>query len=223
MKKILLAAVTIAATATAHADVTGGEEKNAEDPTKIITRVGAGWTNSGIRFNGSLGLDEARMINVSITDDGDEWSVGGSWLFDIGILNVDVRKSDFGDGNINTSYSAGTYLPLESQPWGWMPFVTFGYSYNDGETTEDGVKEKVRSHAGYLGMFAIKPINEKWTGIAVVGTTQGQNNYSSYWGGAGISHQLTQSQSINLVGIAVDSSLYGSDQRLNLNYRYEFK
>ena len=46
MKKILLAAATIAATATAHADVTSGEEKNAEDPTKIITRAGAGWTNS---------------------------------------------------------------------------------------------------------------------------------------------------------------------------------
>ena len=58
------------------------------------------------------------MINVSITDDGDEWSVGGSWLFDIGILNVDVRKSDFGDGNINTSYSAGTYLPLREPSMG---------------------------------------------------------------------------------------------------------
>ncbi|GAL10270.1 hypothetical protein JCM19233_1247 [Vibrio astriarenae] len=201
------------------------EEKNPEDPTKIITRVGLGYSNSSLRLSGSLGLDEARMINATITDDASEWSLGGSWLFDAGIVNFDFRKSDFGDGSESTTYSVGTYVPTEEfgfAPWGWMPFITGGYSYNDGHTITDGVKETFSGHSGYLGMFAIKPINDVFTGIAFAGTTQGQNSLSSYWGGGGISYRVNENNSFNAMGVAVDNSIYGSDSRIVFNYRYEF-
>ncbi|WP_420884641.1 hypothetical protein [Vibrio chaetopteri] len=62
------------------------EEKNQEDPTKIVTRVGAGY-NGELTLNGSLGLDEARMISGNINSDASEWRIGGSWLFSKGIVN----------------------------------------------------------------------------------------------------------------------------------------
>ena len=56
------------------------EEKNQEDPTKIVTRLGGGY-NGELTLNGSLGLDEARMVSGNINSDGSEWRIGGSWLF----------------------------------------------------------------------------------------------------------------------------------------------
>ena len=37
-------------------------EKNPEDPTKIVTKLGIGY-NEQFTFSGSIGLDETRMIN----------------------------------------------------------------------------------------------------------------------------------------------------------------
>ncbi|PSW20287.1 hypothetical protein C9I98_09555 [Photobacterium sanctipauli] len=219
-KSILIAALFTSLFTPAFA-----EEKNPEDPTKIITKVGAGYTNSKLTFSGSLGLDEARMMNVTVNDDASEWNVGGSWLFDIGILNFSVRKSDYGEGAVNTSYNIGSFIPTSEfnfTPWSWQPFITFGYSYNDGVSVEDGVEKEIQSHSGYIGGFALKPLNDKWTALAFAGTTQGQNDLSSYWGGGGISHRLSDNHSLNVLGIVVDSSIYGDEQRLNINYRYEF-
>ncbi len=69
------------------------DEKNQEDPTKIITKLGAG-DNDQFTFSGSIGLDEARMINARINDDASEWRIGGSWLFDFGIVNFNVNRND---------------------------------------------------------------------------------------------------------------------------------
>jgi hypothetical protein len=52
-------------------------EKKPEDPTKIITKIGAGY-NGNLVFNASLALDDARKINCNINSDGSEWRIGGS-------------------------------------------------------------------------------------------------------------------------------------------------
>ncbi|MGR5542697.1 hypothetical protein ACPV5V_29525, partial [Vibrio campbellii] len=50
------------------------EEKHHEDPTKIVTKLGVGVSDT-VSVSGSLGLDEARMINARINNDS-EWRIG---------------------------------------------------------------------------------------------------------------------------------------------------
>ncbi|GAL29796.1 hypothetical protein JCM19239_7056 [Vibrio variabilis] len=102
-----------------------------------------------------------------------------------------------------------------------MTFLTGGYNYNDGQTMNDGIIERHSGHSGYIGLFALKPINDKLTAMGVVGTTQGK--HSSYWGGAGASYLINSNNSFNALLVGVDNSLYGSDNRVVVNYRYEFK
>lgn len=47
------------------------EEKHPDDPTKIVTKAGVAY-NEDLQFSGSIGLDEARMINARINADGEE-------------------------------------------------------------------------------------------------------------------------------------------------------
>lgn len=96
------------------------ENKNklADDPTKVITKFGAAYSNNydfddqNISFSGSLALDEARKINVRINDDASEWRVGGSWLFPVGIVNFNFGKNEYTNGADQTNYSVGTFVPL---------------------------------------------------------------------------------------------------------------
>ena len=67
------------------------DEKNPEDPTKIVTRLGAGY-NGELTINGSLGLGKARMISGFINSDASEWRLGGSWLFEKGIVNFNYAS-----------------------------------------------------------------------------------------------------------------------------------
>lgn len=56
-------------------------EKHLDDPTRIMTKVGAGYDGE-LTFNGSIGLDETRMLRGQINADGSQWQLGGSWLFE---------------------------------------------------------------------------------------------------------------------------------------------
>jgi hypothetical protein len=208
-------------------------EKNPEDPTKVITKAGAGFSGDNVTISGSLGLDEARMINATINQDASEWSLGGSWLFDIGILNFNFRKTTYDDDSHNTSYNLGTFVPLsyfDFTPGGWQPFVMGGYSYNDGEIRDHDISVDpngavfipVTSHALYVGAFAFKPWSEHWTTMAFLGTTQGSQDLGIYWAGAGVSYRINKQHSFNLFGMASDSTIYGSEEKLSVNYRYEF-
>ncbi|MGR5269068.1 hypothetical protein ACPV5R_15060 [Vibrio astriarenae] len=96
-------------------------EKNPEDPTKIITKLGVGYSNEKLTLSGNIGLDDARMLNGRINDDGSEWSLGGSWLFDAGIVNFNFRKTTYDDNSTNTSYNLGSYFPLSE--FGFSPSV----------------------------------------------------------------------------------------------------
>ena len=72
--------------ASEKSDIYDNKAKHHEDPTKIVTRAGVGY-NGELTFNGTIGLDDTRKIYGSITASGDEWSLGGSWLFEKGIAN----------------------------------------------------------------------------------------------------------------------------------------
>ncbi|PMH43750.1 hypothetical protein BCU68_12930 [Vibrio sp. 10N.286.49.B3] len=219
------------------------DEKNPEDPTKIITKVGVGYSNEKATISGSLGLDDARMVNATINQDASEWSLGGSWLFDAGILNFNFRKTTYDDDSHNTSYNLGSFIPLsyfDFTPGGWQPFITGGYSYNKGEiknydyvspvatieplefTAQTNEFNEMSNHAVYLGAFAFKPWNEHWTTMAFLGTTQGSKDMSVYWAGIGASYRINKHNSFNIFGVASDSSIYGGEEKLSVNYRYEF-
>ncbi len=86
------------------------QEKHHEDPTKIVTKVGAGYSDSAF-VSGSIGLDEARMINARYNETG-EWRLGGSWLFDLGIVNFNFSRTDYENDSYRNNYSIGTYIPL---------------------------------------------------------------------------------------------------------------
>ena len=88
------------------------EEKHPDDPTKVITRVGVSYTND-LTISGSLALDEARKINARTNKDASEWRIGGSWLFDFGILNFNLSRSEYENGGHKNNYSVGTFIPLE--------------------------------------------------------------------------------------------------------------
>jgi hypothetical protein len=113
---------TLAFTAMAGAEE-NARAKLAEDPTQIVTQLGVSYGGSDVRLSGSLGLDSVRKINASTQTDGNEWRIGGSWLFDVGIANFKFRRNEFDNGASQTSYSVGTFFPLSRfgfEPAGWQ-------------------------------------------------------------------------------------------------------
>ncbi|HEY2452421.1 MAG TPA: hypothetical protein VGI71_07340 [Scandinavium sp.] len=119
------------------------QEKSADDPTKVTTKLGVAWSDnydmndSNVAFSGSLALDEARKINLRVNSDATEWRVGGSWLFPIGILNFNFGKNDYPNGASQTNYSVGTFVPLSFfgiEPAGFQIFPMAGYTYNTGDS-----------------------------------------------------------------------------------------
>ncbi|MDL5028900.1 hypothetical protein QR676_16790 [Vibrio sp. TMPB1044] len=208
------------------------EEKNQEDPTKIVTRLGGGY-NGELTLNGSLGLDEARMVSGNINSDGSEWRIGGSWLFNKGIVNFNFKRNQYENDGESTSYNLGTFVPLSVfgvTPWDWQLFPAFGYNYTEGHVTvpihqsmQDGsVLMPIESHGGYLGMLALKPINDRVTLMLGGGGSLGSNNTNNAYLGGGASYRIDKNQSINSYAIFSDSSQYGSRDVLAINYRYEF-
>lgn len=206
------------------------DEKHHEDPTRIVTKLGVGYSDVA-SVSGSLGLDEARMINARVNEEG-EWRLGGSWLFDIGIINFNFSRTDYDDGGHKNNYSVGTYVPLSYfgiEPAGWMVFPTAGYSYNDGELAQpadDGSDEYVMmrstNHAGYIGMFGVRPFEgTKWSMIGLMGVGAGSGGYSSYWGGAGLSYKLNDKASFNMFGILSEDD-FGTNNKLGGSFSYQF-
>lgn len=208
------------------------KEKNPEDPTKIVTKLGAGY-NDQFTFNGSIGIDDTRKVNASINDDGSEWRIGGSWLFDFGIVNFNFNRNEYDDGAHNKGYSVGTFIPLSYfgfTPGGWQIFPMAGYNYTNGEVfapEQDEVDDngaifmKNTSHGAYLGAFAIKPLSEQWTLMAFGGGAKGSSNYSSHWFGGGISYRITKNQSVNTYAFVSDNN-YGKNEKIGFSYTYEF-
>lgn len=208
------------------------QEKHHEDPTKIVTKAGFAYSE-GLKFSGSIGLDDARMINGRINADGDEWRVGGSWLLPMGILNFNFSRTEFDNDAYKNNYSIGTFVPLsyfDIAPMGWQIFPMAGYSYNDGEFAvrdesnieNDYVLMPASSHGGYIGAFALKPLTQNWSMMTFGGASRGSDSYSGYWGGAGASYKISEAQSFNFFGIIADDD-FGKTNKLGASYTYEFK
>ncbi|MGL6314271.1 hypothetical protein [Vibrio sp. WXL103] len=207
-----------------------GEEKHHEDPTRIVTKAGIGISDT-VTLSGSLGLDDARMLSARISDNS-EWRIGGSWLFDIGIVNFNFSKTDYDNDSYRNNYSVGTYVPLtyfDIQPAGWMLFPMAGYAYNDGKQAVpsddidgDYVLMRSSSHGGYLGMFGVRPIaNTKWSVMSFGGAGAGSNSYSSHWVGAGVSYKVNDNLSFNSFGY-YSSDDFGSLNKFSGSFTYQF-
>lgn len=210
---------------------TSADEKNPENPTKIVTKLGVGYSDQ-FTISGSIGLGKVRMINARINDDASEWRIGGSWLFDFGIINFNFNRNEYDNDAHANGYSIGTFIPLshfDIAPGGIQIFPMAGYNYTDGEVAmpdgesgNDGfILIPNTTHGAYLGALALKPLNDKWTLMCVVGGAKGTDDYSSYWFAGGMSYKITQNQSCNLYGFMSDSD-YGDTQKISLSYTYEF-
>lgn len=208
------------------------EEKNQEDPTKIVTRVGAGY-NGDLTLNGSLGLDESRMVSGNINSDGSEWRIGGSWLFSKGIVNFNFKKNQYDSGGDSTSYNLGTFVPLSAfgvSPAGWQLFPAFGYNYTEGRTVistghsyqDTPLMMPIKSHGGYVGMLALKPMRNGLTLMLGGGGSAGSNNTNNAYLVGGVSYRIDSHQSVNGLAAVSNSSQFGSKDTYSINYRYEF-
>lgn len=188
------------------------EQKHHEDPTRILTRVGVGYDGQ-LTFNGTLGLDETRMIRGQINEDASEWQLGGSWLFEKGILNVYMN----GHEQRNT-YSIGTFVPLNKlgvDTGKWQVFPMAGANFVEGK------KGNSNSTGAYVGGFVIRPINEHWSVLAYSGISAGSSDYLGVWGGVGASYKITSKQSIRLMASYSEDS-YRTDNKVSISYSYEF-
>lgn len=224
--KLLIAILALSCSASLHA-----EDKHHEDPTKIVTKAGIAY-NEELKFSGSIGLDEARMINARINADGDEWRVGGSWLLPLGIVNFNFSRSEYDNDAYKNNYSIGTFVPLSYfgfEPYGWQLFPMAGYSYNDGEVAyfddtsvdSDYVLMPTSTHGGYLGAFGLKPINDQWSLLAFGGGSMGSDDYFGYWAGLGASFKISEAQSFNLFSIFAEDD-FGENNSVGVSYTYEF-
>ncbi len=205
-------------------------EKLADDPTKVITRIGAGYNNT-LKFNGSLAFGEKHKISTNFNTDLSEWRVGGSALFDVGIVNFNLSRNEYDDGGTKNNYSVGTFMPIDAFDTGeWLVFGMAGVNYNQGETTQEQehftpyqeeIMHQSTNYGGYLGTLLLRPITERWTFKAFGGLGRGSNDYENYWLGAGMSYKMPKQQTINVSYITSEDS-FGSQSRLGVNYTLEF-
>lgn len=208
------------------------EEKHHEDPTKVITKLGVGYSDV-LTVSGSLALDAVRKVNGNINEDGSEWRVGGSWLFDFGIVNFSFGHSKYDSGGGKDNYSIGTFLPLNAlgvDTGKWMIFPSAGLNHNkteffreeEIETVDELVLHQNTSNGAYIGCMALRPITQYWTLLMIAGGGIGSNDYSNVFGGIGMSYKVNGQHSLNAYNFGSKDD-YGSISKLVVNYTYEFK
>ncbi len=207
-------------------------EKNPEDPTKVTTKLGLGY-NGEFVLSGALSVDAVRKINARINEDGSEWRIGGSWLFNFGIVNFNFSRTDYDNDAYKNSYSIGTFVPMSAlgvSTGQWQVFPMAGFNHNEGKNYVESVEPELSenfvllpnsSDGGYIGAFVLRPLNEQWTFLSFLGGSKGSNSYSGTWGGVGISYRLTDKQSMNSFAF-ISNDDYGQVEKLSISYTYEF-
>ncbi len=226
-------ATPVLADKQSQADVSiGAAERHHEDPTKVITKLALGY-NEDLTLSGAISLDEVRKLNANINEDGSNWKVGGSWLFKHGIVNFNIRHSEFDHGAKKDGYSIGTFIPLTSfdvKPFDIEIFPMAGLSKNEGDMAvknQDTPLEQsyvllpTSSIGGYIGYFAFRPMTEKWTALSFGGLSKGSDDYNGHWYGVGASYKIDAHQSFNTYMFASDDD-FGSDEKIGFTYSYEF-
>ena len=251
-KRALIVFALLPSIAVSQGNTENSDGKLAEDPTRIRTKVGISYTdnfdfdNAGAKVDLSLALDAIRKINFKIDNEALEWSVGGSWLFDFGILNFNVGRSEYTETNTTQNrYNIGTFVPLSSfgfTPAGIQLFPMAGLSYNDGDIIcEDNdthaecadisfkldsnglpiaVETPLSNYGGYVGIFGLRPVGKKTTLMGGIGTTVASDDYLSIWGGVGVSYSFNKQNSLNIMASLSDSD-FGRNEQISLNYKYQ--
>ncbi len=167
-------------------------DKAPDDPTKIVTKAGLSYSDE-IAVSGSLAVGTKFKFNGRTTESG-QWSLGGSYLFPVTILTFAAGKRELDDGVMQTQYSLGGYVSLAQLgvPSGkWQLFVPFGYQYTTGEQPvtetdmQDGIPVEASSSSGYVGLFALRPLNRHLSFLASASLSRGTRDYSgtSVYGG----------------------------------------
>lgn len=221
-------AALFAFTASSGWAQTALSEKMSDDPTKIVTKIGIRYSDFGTVF-GSIAFGPVTKINVSVSED-DQWRVGGSYLFDFGIVNVSASDQELESGVTQTQYAIGTFMPLVAvgiQPGGWLMFAAAGANYTEGDIGNidfdfaDAFPVEVSSKGGYLGLLGLKQLSERWViktgGVLSVGS----NNYSGFGIGVGVTFNAKPDDSISLFGSYIDNT-FGQRDLVGVSYTREF-
>ncbi|MTH78240.1 hypothetical protein GL286_10900 [Paracoccus aestuariivivens] len=204
------------------------EEKAAEDPTKIATKLGVGYSDE-LAISGSLAFGDKAKLNARISESG-QWSVGASYLFPVAILTFSAAKTEFDNGTVQTRYSLGGFVPitkLGAETGQWQVFVPFGYTYAHGETSvselelSENMTVDVSSNSIYLGLFGIRPINAKMTFLSGVNVTKGTEGFKGISMAAGVSYHVTKKDTLAMYRGYIDNS-FGEKKKLGISYKREF-
>jgi len=206
----------------------GEEEKAAEDPTKISTRVGAAYAGE-LSASGSLAIGPRFKINGRVARSG-QWSLGASYLLPVAILTFAAGRSELDTGVKQTRYSLGGFVPLNSlglQTGKWQVFVPFGYSYTNSRQpvtdldVQDGIPMQISSNSGYVGLFTIRPLTQRMTLMAGGNFTKGTHGFSGYAVAGGVSYHLGPNDTVAVRASHIDNT-FGQKQRIGVSYQHEF-
>lgn len=204
------------------------DEKAAEDPTKIATKVGIAYAGE-LSASGSVAIGPKLKLNGRIAESGN-WSLGASYLFPVAILTFAAGRSEFESGVEQTRFSLGGFVPLN--PLGvktgkWQLFVPFGYTYTNGKLPvtdidqQEGIPIQTSSNSAYVGLFTLRPLNARLTLLAGANLTKGTNDFSGVAAVGGVSYHLTERDTVAFRASYVDNS-FGQKSRLGISYQHEF-
>ena len=203
-------------------------EQLADDPTKIITKLGVRYTED-LSISGSVAFGPVSKINASYSETG-EWSLGGSYLFNFGIVNVAASRKDLDNGTSQTQYSLGTFVPLSAlgaQTGQWQLFPMAGVNYVEGTaidvdtTLSNDIPVATSSKGGYLGVMGLRPLSDKWVFRGVLVGSAGSDNYSGYTIGGGFSYMITKRDRVSAFASYIDNS-FGTRDVVGISYSREF-
>ena len=226
--KVLVVVVALAFYASAASAQETSVEKLSDDPTKVVTKIGARYSDFGTVF-GSIAFGPVTKVNLSISEGG-QWRIGGSYLFDFGIVNVSASEQDLDSGVTQTQYAIGTFVPLVAlgiQPGGWLLFPAAGANYTEGDASGidfdfgDAFPTEISSKGGYVGLLGLKPLSERWVVKAGGVLSAGSDDYSGSSIGAGVTFNASANDSISVFGSYIDNS-FGQRELFGVSYTREF-
>ncbi|MCJ2178116.1 hypothetical protein [Novosphingobium album (ex Hu et al. 2023)] len=205
-----------------------GEEKAAEDPTKIATKAGVSYSDE-LSVSGSVAVGAKFKFNGRIAKSG-QWSLGASYLFPVAILTFAAGRSELDSGVKQTRYSLGGFVPLNQlglKTGKWLIFVPFGYSHTNSRQPvtdidqQDGIPIQISSNSGYVGLFTLRPLNRRLTFMAGANFTRGTHDFSGIAAAGGLSYHLTPNDTVAVRGSYIDNT-FGQKKRIGISYQHEF-
>ncbi|PNU04119.1 hypothetical protein A8V01_05870 [Novosphingobium guangzhouense] len=204
------------------------QEKVAEDPTKIATKVGVSYADE-LSASGSVAIGPKLKFNGRVAKSG-QWSLGASYLLPVAIVTFSAASSELESGVHQTRYSLGGFVPLRNlglKTGKWQIFVPFGYTYTKGKQAvtdldvQDGIPIEVSSNSGYVGLFVLRPLTERLTAMGGGNYTKGTHGFSGVAAAAGLSYHLTGKDTVAVRASYVDNT-FGGRQRIGVSYQHEF-